>query len=69
MLEMHPDRPLYWFWYAEFLVDYFPDKTEEAREALEKAKTAPGKRWPVKDQELKELLEKIENKTSVPQEH
>jgi len=69
MLEMHPDRPLYWFWYAEFLADYFPDRIEEAREALEKAKAASDKRWPIKDQELKELLEKIENKTAVPQEH
>jgi len=64
MLEKHPDRPRYWFWYAEFLVDYFPGRIEEAREALEKAKTASDKRWPVKDKELKELLEKIENKTS-----
>jgi len=67
MLEMHPDRPLYWFWYAEFLVDYFPDRIEEARKALEKAKAASDKRWPVKDQELNELLEKIGNKTAILQ--
>ena len=64
MLEKHPERPLYWFWYAEFLVDYIPDRMEDAREALEKAKTASDKRWPVKDQQLKELLEKIEKKTN-----
>ena len=69
MLKMHPDRPLYWFWYAGFLADYFPDRIKEARKALEKAQDAPDKRWPVKNQELNELLEKIENKTAVPQEH
>jgi tetratricopeptide (TPR) repeat protein len=68
MLELYPDRPRYWFWYADFLVDYYPDKIEQACEALEKAKTASDKRWPIKDQELKELLEKIEKNTAVPQE-
>jgi pentatricopeptide repeat protein len=62
MLEKHPERPRYWYWYAEFLVDYFPDRIEEARDALDEAKGAPDKRWPIKDEELKELLEKIEAK-------
>jgi len=53
---------LYWFWYAGFLADYFPDRIKEARKALEKAQDAPDKRWPVKNQELNELLEKIEEK-------
>jgi pentatricopeptide repeat protein len=69
MLKIYPNRPLYWFWYAEFLVDYFPDRIEEAQEALEKAKAASDKRWPIKEEELKELLEKIEKKVSIPQEH
>jgi pentatricopeptide repeat protein len=69
MLEKHPDRPRYLYWYAEFLVDYFPDRIEQAQEALEKAKVATDKRWPIKDQDLKELLKKIENKTILPQEH
>ncbi len=69
MLEKHTDRSLYWFWYAEFLVDYFPERIDEAQEAVEKAKTASDKRWRIKEEGLKELLEKIENKTTVPQEH
>jgi len=69
MLEMHPDRPLYWLWYAEFLVDYFPDRIEEARDALDEAKAASDKRWPIKDEELKELLEKIAAKEKNPAEN
>jgi len=62
MLELHPDRPRYWFFYARFLVDYYQERIEEARKALEKAQDAPDKRWPVKDEEINELREKIEAK-------
>ncbi|MBN2182884.1 MAG: tetratricopeptide repeat protein [Sedimentisphaerales bacterium] len=69
MLDLYPNRPRYWYWYAEFLVDYLPDRIEEARKALEKAQDAPDKRWPIKDEEFNELFEKIENKTAAIQEN
>ena len=31
-----PDKYSYWFWYAEFLVEHFDDRIDEAKEALEK---------------------------------
>jgi pentatricopeptide repeat protein len=60
MLDLHPDRPLYWFWYAGFLVDYFPDRTEEAQGALKKAQAPSDKYPPVPDKELNKLREKFE---------
>ncbi|MBN2182885.1 MAG: tetratricopeptide repeat protein [Sedimentisphaerales bacterium] len=58
MLEMYPDRAKYLFWYAEFLVDNFPDRIDEAKEALGKMETSESRRT-VKDEELNPLLEKI----------
>jgi len=37
MLADHPDRALYWFWYAEYLVDHRPERVVEARQALDRA--------------------------------
>jgi pentatricopeptide repeat protein len=67
MLDLHPDRPLYWFWYAKFLIDYFPERIEEAREALKKAQAPSDKHSPVPDKDLNKLREKIENKAATPQ--
>ena len=57
-----PERNLYWFWYAEFLVDYFPDRIGEAKDALEKASTNPGGNWSVPADDFKKLQDKIEEK-------
>ena len=61
MLANHPERAKYWFWYARFLNNYHPERIEEARQALSKARE-PGKRWGVKPDELKELSDKINSK-------
>lgn len=58
ILGAHPERARYWFWYARFLNDYYPERGEEARGALLKA-SRPGGRWEVPAQELKELRDKI----------
>ena len=68
-LALHPDRPRYWFWYAKFLVDYFPDRIKEVQKAINKAETASDKRWPVKDEELSELREEIETQRAAPQKY
>ena len=54
LLAEHPERARYWFWYAEYLNDYYPGRGEEARGALLKA-SRPGGKWEVSVQELKEL--------------
>ncbi len=59
MLRDHPDRARYWYWYAKFLCYYFPDRLEEARRSLEKARD-PHKDWSVAPADLAELSEKIE---------
>jgi len=66
MLGDHPDRPKYWFWYAEFLNEYYPEKTEEARKALTKAQTS-GTDWSVAPEELQELREKIDSRAAISQ--
>ena len=58
-----PERNRYWFWYAEFLVDYFPDRIDQAKEVLEKASTNPDKIWFTPEDDLKKLQEKIEEKS------
>jgi tetratricopeptide (TPR) repeat protein len=58
LLENHPDRDKYKLWYAQYLADYFPDKTEEVRRIIENLK--PGKNpWQVSEQELEDLKKKI----------
>ena len=58
LLENHPDRDKYKLWYAEYLADYFPDKTEEVRRIIENLK--PGKNpWQVTEQQLQDLKKKI----------
>lgn len=58
ILAKHPKRAKYWFWYAGFLNDYYPEREEEARGALLKA-SRPGGRWKVSTDELKELRDKV----------
>ena len=66
MLGDHPERGRYWFWYAEFLVENFEDRVEEARQAMEKAQNASDRRWRVPDKDLRELREKIAAKVTAP---
>lgn len=68
MLRDHPERGRYWFWYAKYLCEYFPDRMDEARRALEKAETASDRRWRVSDDDLRELREEIEANAKAPQE-
>jgi len=58
MLRDYPDRSRYWFWYATFLNEYHPKRTEECREALSKAE-APGGQWSVSPEELRELRARV----------
>lgn len=64
MLRLHSERPKYWCWYAEFLLDYFPDRAEEARLALQKAEDAADKRWSTPADEIRKLRERLDTKGS-----
>ncbi len=68
ILTDHPERPRYWFWYARFLNEYYPEKHEEARQALEKAETASDTKWSIPPEDLAELLDKINIKANAPEE-
>jgi len=58
MLQEHPERQKYWFWYARFLSDYYPDRKEEARKAISQASSTRG-RWRVSKKDLEELRLKL----------
>lgn len=61
MLERYPERPRYWYWYAQFLADYHPDRLDEAIAALEKGASvseADGA-WSVPVTELAGLQERL----------
>jgi tetratricopeptide (TPR) repeat protein len=62
LLQDYPDRNNYWLWYAEFLVDYYPDRIEEAQEAIDKAAANPKRGWTASPGELKKLQDKIDSK-------
>jgi pentatricopeptide repeat protein len=59
----HPERYSYWFWYSEFLVDYFDNRIDEAKEALEKVPYDPDKDRIVTPDDIKKLEEKIAEKS------
>ncbi len=63
MLHDHPERPKYWFWYAKFLNEYYPDRIADVQEALSKAQPSD-KSWSVPADELRQLYEKLSLKTS-----
>lgn len=58
MLKDHPDRALYWFWYAEFLVDCQYGRIDQLRQALDKA-SDPNAPWPVEVNDLTSLRLRI----------
>jgi pentatricopeptide repeat protein len=60
MLRLHPDRGRYWCWYAGFLVDYFPERQDEVRFALEKAEATADKRWAASSDEIRQLRGRLE---------
>lgn len=68
MLTDLPERPRYWFWYARFLNEYYPEKHEEARQALEKAESASDMEWSVSPEDLTDLRDKINIKANAPEE-
>lgn len=59
MLERHPERPLYWYWYAEFLLDYYTDRFGEARSALDKAAVPSDSGWAVPAEDLHQLRRRL----------
>jgi pentatricopeptide repeat protein len=59
MLQRHPERPLYWYWYAEFLLDYFTDRADEARIALDRARESATSSWAVPPEDLKGLQQRL----------
>ncbi len=59
MLKNRPEIAKYWFWYARFLVDYIPERSEEASAFINKAEDAQGPA-PVDPNEMTELRDRIE---------
>ena len=60
MFERHPERALYWYWYAQFLLDYYPDRTEEAQTALKNAEDTTDADWSVPPEDLDGLKARLE---------
>ncbi len=62
MLDRHPERQLYWYWYAEFLADYHPDRIDEARTVLEKTANLPkaDRSWSIPASDLAELQGRLD---------
>ncbi len=56
MLEKHPKRARYWYWYGRYLVDYCPDQVDKLPEILDKAGD-PLASWPVDANDLQGLRE------------
>ncbi|MCF7955029.1 MAG: tetratricopeptide repeat protein [Phycisphaerae bacterium] len=54
MLEKHPERQKYWFWYARFLSDYYPERKEEVRDVISQA-LINDKKWQAPQKELEYL--------------
>lgn len=68
MLDRHPERPRYWYWYAQFLMDYHPDRIDRVRAALAKATGMPGADpdWSVPDADLHDLQFRLDANVTVP---
>ncbi len=58
MLSKYPQRAYFWFWYAEYLADHYPDRIEQASQALDKA-SDPNAQWRVDPNELASLRRRI----------
>jgi len=59
MFELHPERGLYWYWYTQFLLDYYTDRAEEARTALDKAAIPSDSGWSVSADDLDQLRQRL----------
>jgi pentatricopeptide repeat protein len=66
MLERHPERPLYWYWYAEFLLDYFPDRIEEASAAAKQAIAPSDSDWSVSLEDVRALEARLVREPVAP---
>jgi tetratricopeptide (TPR) repeat protein len=60
MLQRHPERGRYWYWYAEFLMDNQPSRLDGARQAIEKARTASDPNWTAPAEDMKKLQDRID---------
>jgi tetratricopeptide (TPR) repeat protein len=58
MLTRHPERAKYWYWFAQYLVDYRSERLPEVEAALQKA-ADPNAVWPVDPNDLAALQERI----------
>ena len=65
MFERHPERARYWYWYAEFLIDYCPDRVEEALAALEKAEDTTDAVWSAPADDLAELKARLDSVAAI----
>ena len=64
LISKHPERRQYWFWYARFLVDHYPDRHGEASKLLDEA-TAPEKTGVIDANELTQLRDRITEMNTV----
>ena len=58
MLTQHPEKAKYWYWFAQYLLDFHTERLPEAQAALQKA-SDPNAVSPVDADELSELQERI----------
>lgn len=58
MFAAHPDRALYWLWYAEYLADHRPERVVEARQALDRA-SDPNAPMPADIHDLERLRQRL----------
>ncbi|MCP4456077.1 MAG: tetratricopeptide repeat protein [Planctomycetes bacterium] len=57
MLEQHPERSRYWYFYAEYLLD--SNQPDQASEALDRIDTTARQSWKVSSKERDDLRRKI----------
>ncbi|MBN1360750.1 MAG: tetratricopeptide repeat protein [Sedimentisphaerales bacterium] len=69
MLDRHPERPRYWYWYAQYLADYCPDRIDEALSALDESDSRPDAdpAWSVPAADLAKLRTRLDAGAAVAQ--
>ena len=63
IIQQHPDRDKYKYWYAEFLCERFSDRTEQARDILDSLEPGEGS-WHISTEEAEELAKMITKNSS-----